>query len=253
MSMRKAIFMDIDGTLSVNGGAPSDVVVTEIQRARAQGHMFFLCTGRSMGFIPAPLQNVSYIDGVVCGSGTHVRLGEVDIWRERIPRPVLQKVCSYFLKTGRKLDFEGEEEIYSMRWKLDRPPVTHELDFETKYPQACITKLTVAGRIQQGDEAFLGQWFSLCGMSEYFEAILLGNTKATGIEKMLSAIGIPREHSIAVGDSENDLAMLQYAGLGVAMGNASPKVKAQAGYITASYAEDGIAQMIRTCVLGEKV
>lgn len=252
MSKRKAIFMDIDGTLTMHGGAPSDAVIAEIQRARAQGHLFFLCTGRSLGFIPPSLQNALYIDGVVCGSGTHVRLGRTDVWRESIPRPVLRQLCRYFLESGRKMDFEGEKEIYSVRWKPERPMVTDESDFETKYADASITKLTVLGEPTPRDEAFLGQWFDLCFMKHYFEAILKGNTKATGMQRMLEAVGISREDSIGVGDSENDLAMLRYAGLGVAMGNATPPAMVAADYVTAPCSQDGIVQMIRACVLNEE-
>jgi len=55
---------------------------------------------------------------------------------------------------------------------------------------------------------------------------------------------IPREAICAMGDYENDISMLQYAGLGVAMGNASDVVKAKADYITDTNEEDGVANLI---------
>ncbi|HHT90919.1 MAG: Cof-type HAD-IIB family hydrolase [Bacillota bacterium] len=72
-----------------------------------------------------------------------------------------------------------------------------------------------------------------------------GVSKATGLAEVAALYGIAPSEVVAVGDSRNDLAMLQWAGLGVAMGNAEPVVKEAADYIAASNEEDGVAQVIR--------
>ena len=61
-------------------------------------------------------------------------------------------------------------------------------------------------------------------------------------------LGIQREEIICIGDAGNDLDMIEYAGLGVAMGNAFEEVKAAADYITGSNEEDGVAQVIEKFV-----
>ena len=76
---------------------------------------------------------------------------------------------------------------------------------------------------------------------EFFNKMV---SKAIAMEKIGEIYGIRREEMIAAGDGYNDLAMIEYAGLGVAMDNAVDDVKAAAQYITASNEEDGIAKVI---------
>ena len=76
--------------------------------------------------------------------------------------------------------------------------------------------------------------------SSVVECVPKGYTKATGMRKMCEALGIDRADTIAVGDSVNDLAMLEYAGVGIAMGNGSAEAKAAADYVTSELQDDGI-------------
>ena len=69
--------------------------------------------------------------------------------------------------------------------------------------------------------------------------------KVTGIKKMLEVHGIGQEEVIAFGDGENDIEMLQFAGIGVAMGNAEPEVKAVADYVTTDIDDDGILNALK--------
>jgi len=63
---------------------------------------------------------------------------------------------------------------------------------------------------------------------------------------------ISADHVLAIGDAENDIEMIQYAGIGVAMGNAEQKVKDAAKYTVASHDEDGVAEVIERFVLKAK-
>jgi len=73
--------------------------------------------------------------------------------------------------------------------------------------------------------------------------------KGLGLKKLGEFLGIKKEEIIACGDAGNDLSMVKYAGLGVAMDNAVPEVKEAANYITASNDEDGIAKVIEKFIL----
>ena len=70
--------------------------------------------------------------------------------------------------------------------------------------------------------------------------IAAGGGKDKGMDAILNHFGIAVEETMAFGDGENDLPMLRHAGIGVAMGNAGPKVQAEADYVTTSVDEDGI-------------
>ncbi|TCO79450.1 Cof-type HAD-IIB family hydrolase [Marinisporobacter balticus] len=75
-----------------------------------------------------------------------------------------------------------------------------------------------------------------------------GVSKANAIDHLAKSLGVKAKEVVCFGDNENDISMLNYAGLGVAMGNAETFVKESADYITATNDEDGVAQAIRKFV-----
>ncbi len=83
----------------------------------------------------------------------------------------------------------------------------------------------------------------------FLEILPLGVDKAYGLERLIKILGISKQDVIACGDGYNDITMLQFAGLGVAMKNATEQTKAAADYITLSNDEDGIAAVIEKFIL----
>jgi Cof subfamily protein (haloacid dehalogenase superfamily) len=73
--------------------------------------------------------------------------------------------------------------------------------------------------------------------------------KGVALAALAEHYGIDQSEVMAIGDSLNDLEMINYAGLGVAMGNARPEIQARADIITASNEEDGVAEAIERYVL----
>ena len=73
--------------------------------------------------------------------------------------------------------------------------------------------------------------------------------KGTGVKSLADVLGIKPEEIMAIGDQENDIAMIEYAGVGVAMDNAIPSVKEVANFVTKSNLEDGVAFAIEKYVL----
>ncbi|HHX55014.1 MAG TPA: HAD-IIB family hydrolase, partial [Clostridiales bacterium] len=78
----------------------------------------------------------------------------------------------------------------------------------------------------------------------FLEFLDKGVNKGVGLSLIAQHLGIRQEEIIAVGDAGNDIAMIKYAGLGVAMGNATDDVKEIADYITLTNEEDGVAHLI---------
>jgi Cof subfamily protein (haloacid dehalogenase superfamily) len=76
-----------------------------------------------------------------------------------------------------------------------------------------------------------------------------GVTKGTSLNSLIQQLGIIRDEVIAIGDGNNDLSMIQFAGLGVAMGNASEEIKAQADFITDTNMNDGVAKVVEEFIL----
>ncbi|MFA2810405.1 Cof-type HAD-IIB family hydrolase [Bacillus mycoides] len=80
-----------------------------------------------------------------------------------------------------------------------------------------------------------------------------GVTKGTSLNQLIQKLGIKREEVIAMGDSYNDQAMIEFAGLGVAMGNAPDDIKEIANYVTDTNMNDGVAKVVEKFVLKTEV
>ena len=83
----------------------------------------------------------------------------------------------------------------------------------------------------------------------FLEFTELGVTKGASLDYLIGKMGIKREELIAIGDSYNDQTMIEFAGLGVAMGNAPQDIKEIADYVAASNMEDGVAEAVEKFVL----
>jgi Cof subfamily protein (haloacid dehalogenase superfamily) len=83
----------------------------------------------------------------------------------------------------------------------------------------------------------------------FLEFMEEGISKGASLNALIQKLGISREEVIAFGDSYNDLTMIEFAGLGVAMGNASDDIKAKADLVTDTNMNDGIAKVVEEFVL----
>jgi Cof subfamily protein (haloacid dehalogenase superfamily) len=251
----KALFLDIDGTLLARTEGPFPPDVSMMEAARAAGHRVFLNTGRSFANIPLTLRSAPYIDGIVAGAGAHVLLNGETIYHTSVPPQKLADISAYYLNNRKWCVFEGETALYRINeFKLDMPvPALHVItdkdDFLTAYRESLISKLTIAGAPSPAERALLEDCFKLTIFEHYFEAIIKGATKQSGMEILLKAVGITRENSVGIGDSLNDVDMLRFAGLGIAMGNACDELKQIAAHITEDCAHGGVGAAIQRWVL----
>lgn len=253
----KAIFLDIDGTLLHNDSLPPDARdIAALRRAREKGHKVFINTGRSLAFLPEQIRSADYFDGFLCGCGTHfVHADGRTAFGKRVPADALNETLAYYLHTGKRCVYEGEEALYATFAARYALPLRRADDFIRLYPGAPVTKLTVLGgpdTIEKEELALLGKWFKPIRMPTYIEVILHGCGKGAGLRRVCELFGIPCENSVAIGDSENDLDMLRAAGTGVAMGNACEALKAAADDITLACGQAGVGAAVRRLVLGEE-
>ena len=85
--------------------------------------------------------------------------------------------------------------------------------------------------------------------SDNFEIMKKGSSKGEAVEALTKYLGLKEDEVMCIGDSENDLSMIKYAGVGVAMGNAIERIKESADYITDTNVNDGVAKAIKKFVL----
>ncbi|MHC6204302.1 HAD family hydrolase [Breznakiellaceae bacterium SP9] len=255
---KKALFLDIDGTLIGRKDGPFPEDLAAIAEARRQGHRVFLNTGRSFANIPEYLCNVEHIDGIIAACGSHVLLNGETVYHKTVAAPVLERVCTFYLKLDKWCVWEGETGVYSLNF--DEVPIFPQLipiktaaDIADLCAGKAVSKLTVEGAVSVQESELLQDDFTINTFkNHYFEGIIKGESKSKGMGIVLEAIGFEREQSIAVGDSLNDMDAIRFARIGVAMGNACAELKAAAVYTTARCGEGGVRQVIEHFVLNER-
>lgn len=250
--MKKAVFFDIDGTLWDFHNQIPESTVTAIRTLRKNGHYAFICSGRSRAYIRHPDLFAVGFDGLVAGCGTHVELDGKRIYEKLIDRELAVHTVETVRSYGFRPILEGPEYIYMddadfgndiYGQKLKRELGGQLVSIADHYGEWEINKLSCATNDSDREGCFAAleeHYTYLIHNSSVVECVPKGHTKATGMRKMCEALGIDRADTIAVGDSVNDLAMLEYAGVGIAMGNGSAEAKAAADYVTSELQDDGI-------------
>ncbi|GMO44937.1 MAG: HAD family hydrolase [Treponemataceae bacterium] len=255
MRKKKAIFLDIDGTLFENRLGPFIEDIDAIAEARKAGHVVFINTGRSLGNLPYIFAAAHYFDGFILGAGSHIICRGKTIYSARIEPEKAAEISDFYFPQKKWCAFEGESGIFAVHaaaLPLFLPRITaveSSNDFLSKFKHERITKLTIQGTLTKKEENFLSGSFKLISFSRYFEGIIKGHDKMGGIEMALKELGIPRENTVAVGDSMNDMDMILGCGIGIAMGNACDELKNAAKAVTRDCGKGGVGEAIRRYVL----
>ncbi len=249
--MQKAIFFDWDDTLSADGETISIENREALQQVQKMGHLTFLCTSRAYGWLAEESKKLHF-DGIICGLGSHILIGDNVIFRKRIPEHLLKNIVAHLLVDGQPCILEGEKHIFLLNHDTTvTSPWIHIQslqDFDRLVAGQPITKLLLKKRmLSETTKELLSPHFSIRIYKTMQEIALPGCTKASGIEKVLNYFGIPVADSIAMGDNLNDIEMLQYAGMGIGIGNVPQEVREIADAV-----EISVAEGLKKWVLSEK-
>jgi len=278
MTDKYAIFLDIDGTLSgLDGINPKNLEV--IKKVRERGHYVFLNTGRSLSWVTLPnVVDLNDYDGIVSGMGTYILMNGEVIYENLIDEKTLAPIIEHFSKRNYCFFISGVNESYiaNPTQFLKKYPLI-EFDkrdnFFEKYPNSKIQKIEIFARTDKDDENsniaqyistvrsmgiklitdedkdFISKYLDVYDHGVYIECATKGVTKAKGMEYVTNKLGIPKERTIAMGDSINDIDMLQHAGISVAMANADDEVKAICSMVTTSSDDGGVADALQKLIL----
>ncbi len=248
MENKFAIFLDIDGTI-FDGKVIKKEDLDAIKKARKMGHKVFINTGRTYAIIPEMIKKLS-VDGIIAGLGTHIIYEGETLKSVILPKPLLKKVAEYALLKGLKIELQGETKDLYINGGDYCPErtVTSGDDITGKFKDYRIAKFVIFGKFSEEDRAFLSEDFDIFQYKAYGEVAPKGYSKARGIAIIEDYLRIPHEKTVAIGDSANDLDMVEYAAVGVAMGNSDSTLKRAADFVTAPISEAGVAKAIEKIV-----
>lgn len=266
---RKLIFLDIDGTLIAVMSSPSPPVRQAVRQARAMGHLAFLCTGRNMPIISREILDIGF-DGIIASAGSYVTVGERVLFDHLLPESLVQECLEVFHRCGVFCRIETPEGIYTDQqmdellrtatpdpWNSELIRMQKEMEAGLaiqkydRYPKKGAYKLCFTGRTMDAvykAQEILGDRFAFVihsfreNLNCYNGEIIPKEVdKGQGIALVCRHFGASTEDAIAFGDSMNDAAMLERAGVGVAMGNACDELKALADLVCEDVDHDGVA------------
>lgn len=254
-SMIKAVFFDIDGTLvSFKTHEVPQSTIEALDLLRKKGIKVFIATGRHYTSINN-LGDLKF-DGYVTLNGGYCFAGEDKvIYKHSIPDRDIEALirymeteesfpCAFVQEKEIFMNYKDEtvEEIFNML-NFPEPPIRPMDEIRGKTAYQLVSFFTAE------QEKKIMTILSNCESTRwnplFTDVVPAGSSKRVGIDKMLEYFRIPLNECMAFGDGGNDVAMLQHAGIGVAMGNAEDDVKQHADYITDSVDEDGIFKALK--------
>lgn len=253
---RFAVFLDIDGTLISDSFRITQENLDAIAAARAKGHLVFINTGRSWGNVPDELREQLDVDGIVAGSGAMIIMNGETVFKRSYDAETVRKTAEYFFENrdcwcvfeGIKTNYVIANAGYTVREgrQIELKSID---DLSLFLPDEEIQVIASGSSVPDDFMRMFDSKMTFYTMHTYTDFVIKGCSKADGIERVIGLTGVKRENTIAVGDSNNDLAMLEYAGISVAMGNSQQTVLQTADYVTDTAANSGVAKAITKFLL----
>lgn len=265
----KVLVLDIDGTLTNSKKEITPATKAGIQEVIRQGNQVILASGRptpGMRHYEKELELETSGGYLLSFNGAKViesRTGEI-VFQRLLPLSMMPGLyqfakehhCGLITYLGDEVisAFEPDEYV-SLEARINNMPIRVVENFKG-FVDFDINKclMTAPAKEAAEYEKLLAERYkevaSVYRSEPFFIEIMPKNVnKATSLDRMLQAIGNCRENAICCGDGFNDISMIEYAGVGVAMGNAQPAVKEAADYITGTNDEDGLVEVMEKFIL----
>ncbi len=250
----KAVFFDIDGTIWDEHMWIPESTKKAIKVLRENGHLTFICSGRTRAFIQAKALLDLGFDGIIAGCGTYIEEQGKELFYKKIEEKEVKRVLSIFRSCHMPVVMEGKTNLYldeaefagddypnRIRKEIGKRllPITGN---EGKWEVSKFSCVLPDDTYQKAVAELKEDYEILIHAAPVAEFVPKGYSKASGIQKACELFSIAPEDTYAFGDSVNDLDMLRYVAHGIAMGNGTKEAKEAAEYVTADLKEDGIYQ-----------
>lgn len=259
----KMVVIDIDGTLLNSDYTISPRNMAAINKARDKGVLVTLATGRNFSATLPYAQELGLDVPVITYNGAFVRYTEAEdiVLHRKLSYPMACRVIEIAQAHNLRISLYLDDRLFTYEGEEGYPGTIQQdieiIDDLDKYLRREPTRILVMG--EKEDLDLFSKEISQEKEIPYMVPFLNGNlevlhpdvSKMMAVKEMAKFAGIKREEIIAIGDNNNDIEMIQYAGLGVAMGNSPDSVKLVADLVTATNMEDGVAEVIEEYILRE--
>ncbi len=270
--MYKLIAIDMDGTLLKEDKTISTKTKEALKRAREEGVKIVLTTGRPIQGIKNYLNELQligeddYVIGLngalICKCSDYSIISSNETLNGKDLKYIYNKVKELktyfhaFTKNEDLVNIESkfsEDEEKRINLKVRKVNFLTEINDDDEILKAVLEEeKDILDKVTSQIPKELFEEYSVIRSVDFMiEFMKKGCNKATGIEKLAKHLGISKEEIIAIGDASNDKEMIEYAGLGVAMGNAEDEIKMLANFITKSNEEDGVAYVIDKFIIND--
>lgn len=277
MSKTKYIFLDIDGTLLDSNSHVLDSTKLAIKLAQQNGHKIFIATGRAIRLVPDCLKEINF-DGYVAATGSYVEYQSKVIYEKYFSQEQISYINKFMKKNNIAIILSAKNECVIPKYSLDDyvhffsdgkktiDDIEKLEDLNSSFVES-IEPILIVDDIDDycstekyvSDYIYINSPYDVSEMQKFFgdtihvekasykepdehsgEITLADCTKSSGISKLLDYVGASVDDCIAIGDGFNDMDMLKFAGLSIAMDNSPDEVKQTADYITDDCDSDGI-------------
>ena len=265
--MYRLIAIDLDGTLLTP--SPHKVITPRttdlLCQAAASGIAIVIATGQRYPVLQHICANLPLTAPQIIENGAvivDIRSGAI-LHKKMLPTEYILPALETLRTFGFYRAYHTEDEVYvdrdtprALHWyRPPVPPVIQVADVASLYPQPCIKVVGIGeeSKLRQKrhelEGIFAGKLYVTQTSFDLIEFLHPAVSKVNALKQIAADLGIAPPEIVAIGDNHNDIGMLQFAGLGVAMGNAHDEVKEVADYVTASNAEEGVAAVLEKLVL----
>lgn len=262
---RKVLFVDVDGTLCGKKNCPPESAKLAIKLARENGHLVYICTGRSEAEVTDEIWSCG-LDGMIGGNGSYIKdHGEV-IYHKTLTKEESKGIVDWLFDHDLGFYLEANSGLYPSKNYLDkvlsRYPEDHDMTGFKVFVESMVdTSNYTKEDYYRTDLAKISYLLTSRADSDECKAVfpeLKHNIWAVGspiehgdvgvaninkqyaVEFLLNHLGVNKEDTISFGDETVDIPMFEATGYGVAMGGASEDLKKVADYITTETDDDGI-------------
>lgn len=270
----KLIFIDIDGTLfDHKKDAIPESAKEAILNAKSKGHKIFLSTGRPYADIDKEILDFP-LDGMIVSCGAVVYVENKPIYCKTYPQKELINLIQLMLVNNIGFSLDGihknylsEEAFICLSGLMFKNNEDSELSRAMMAKNNCfpfeemkeedlkeVVKISIFTKnkesceklFQKIPDSLTGFMYKNNHLDLYNgEISIKGLTKATGLKQIANYLNVPIEDTIAIGDSLNDLDILQAAGLSICMGNGADECKKAADFTTKDISDDGLAYALK--------